>query len=244
VAEYLVAGRKRYRAVIHLGVSTDSHDADGQVTGTAPLRSSRAEVEAALTHFCGAIQQVPPMVSAIKRDGQPLYKLARRGITIARTARPVEIYQLTLTDWSPPHLTLELTSSPGTYVRALARDLGQHLGCGAHLSALTRLSSGNFKLEQAINLEQFAAAVAEGNWRHLILPIDAGLGHFPVCTLDAQESRRVRSGQSLAARLISAPKDQLCRAYATHGDEKRLLALLKFDHDTHSWRPHKVFHPL
>jgi tRNA pseudouridine55 synthase len=244
VAEYLVAGRKRYRAVIHLGVSTDSHDADGQVTGTAPLRSSRAEVEAALTHFCGAIQQVPPMVSAIKRDGQPLYKLARRGITIARAARPVEIYQLTLTDWSPPHLTLELTSSPGTYVRALARDLGQRLGCGAHLSALTRLSSGNFKLKQAINLEQFAAAVAEGNWHHLILPIDAGLGHFPVCTLDAQESRRVRSGQSLAARLISAPKDQLCRAYATHGDEKRLLALLKFDHDTHSWRPHKVFHPL
>ena len=92
----------------------------------------------------GRIEQVPPMVSAIKRDGQPLYKLARRGISVERAARTVEIHTLTLLEWSPPNIILELTCSSGTYVRALARDLGQQLGCGAHLTALTRLASGGF----------------------------------------------------------------------------------------------------
>ncbi len=242
IAEYLMAGRKRYRAVVRLGISTDSHDADGQVTATAPVTASRAEVQAALSHFRGSINQVPPMVSAIKQNGQPLYKLARRGITVKRAARPIEIYELTLTDWSFPQFTLELSTSPGTYVRALARDLGQQLGCGAHLSALTRLSSGDFGLDQAIELEQLAAAVVKGEWHHLVLPLDAGLRDFPACTLEEQESRRVRSGRPLAAELITAPTDQLCRAYAGH--DKRLLALLKFDDDAQLWRPHKVFHPL
>lgn len=241
IAEYLMAGRKRYRAVMHLGVSTDSHDADGQVTATSPVTFGRAEVEAALEHFRGAIQQVPPMVSALKRQGQPLYKLARRGITVERAARPVEIYQLTLSDWSPPRFTLELTCSPGTYVRALARDLGQQLGCGAHLSALTRLSSGDFDLEQAIRMEQFAAAAARDEWQALLLPLDAGLKSFPRCTLGTRDARRARSGRFLEAGLIAAPPEQLCRAYDAQGN---LLALLKFDAGTQKWRPHKVFHPL
>jgi tRNA pseudouridine55 synthase len=252
ITEYLMAGRKSYRAVVRLGISTDSHDADGQVTATAVVRVGRAEVEAALSHFRGTIEQVPPMVSAIKRDGQPLYKLARRGITVERRARLVQIYELTLADFfspsdetqAPPGLTLELTCSPGTYVRALARDLGQQLGCGAHLTALTRLTSGDFTLDQAIGLEQFTAAVAIDAWRAMVLPIDAGLKHFPACALGAQESRRVRSGQPLPATLIAAPKDKLCRAYAAQDADKRLLALLKFDQDARLWRPHKVFHPL
>jgi tRNA pseudouridine55 synthase len=181
------------------------------------------------------------MVSALKRQGQPLYKLARRGVTVERAARPVEIYHLTLSDWSPPHFSLELTSSPGTYVRALARDLGQQLGCGAHLSALTRLSSGDFDLERATSMEQFAAAAARGEWQSLLLPLDAGLRSFPRCTLGAQDARRARTGRPLAAKLITAPAHQLCRAYDA---EKNLLALLKFDVDSQTWRPHKVFHPL
>jgi tRNA pseudouridine55 synthase len=241
ITEYLMAGRKRYQAVVHLGVSTDSHDADGQVTATSPVTVSRAEAEAALAHFRGAIQQVPPMVSALKRQGQPLYKLARRGIAVERAARPVEIYQLTLSDWSPPRFTLELTSSPGTYVRALARDLGRQLGCGAHLSALTRLASGDFELERAIEMKQFSAAAARDEWQALLLPLDAGLRSFPRCTLGTRAARSVRSGRSLEARLIAAPTNQFCRAYDA---EKNLLALLKFDADAQTWRPHKVFHPL
>ena len=264
IAEYLMAGRKRYRAVIRLGISTDSHDADGQVTATSPVAADRAEIERALSHFRGQIRQVPPMVSALKRQGQPLYKLARRGITVDRPARPVEILELTLTEWLSPSLTIELTCSPGTYVRALARDLGQQLGCGAHLTALTRLASGDFVLNEAIQVEQFAAAVAAGDedearapsgtdlqakkpapgWHTLVLPIEAGLRHFPAHTVGAPESRRVRSGQSLPANLITASTDQLCRVYAAGDPDTRLLALLKFDEEAQVWRPHKVFHPL
>ena len=255
ITEYLMTGRKRYRAVASLGISTDSHDADGTVTATAPITVSCAEVEAALSHFRGPIEQVPPMVSAIKQHGQPLYKLARRGITVERAARRVEIYELNLAQCPLPtdplpnadtsyDLTLELTCSSGTYVRALARDLGECLGCGAHLTALTRLASGDFSLDQAIGMEQLTQAVTNDDWRHLLLPIDAGLKHLPACTLGKKESRQVQSGRPLPAALITQPTDQLCRAYAAHDAEKKLLALLKFDENAQLWRPHKVFQPL
>jgi tRNA pseudouridine55 synthase len=267
MVEYLMEGRKHYRAVLCLGISTDSHDADGQVTATAPVTATKTDVERALSHYRGNIQQVPPMVSAIKRDGQPLYKLARRGIVVERTARPVEIYELALTDWRPPNVTIELLCSPGTYVRALARDLGKQLGCGAHLTALTRLASGSFTLSEAITLDQLAAAVSANKgdpvktppspgevpvstanhapwWHSLVMPLDAGLKHLPACSLGVQESRRIRSGQPLPAELIRAPKDELCRAYAAGDTDRKLLALLKFDGEALLWRPHKVFDPL
>jgi tRNA pseudouridine55 synthase len=243
ITQYLMAGRKRYQTTLRLGISTDSHDAEGQVTVTASVTVSRAELEAALPHFRGAIEQVPPMVSAIKHKGQPLYQLARRGIEIERAARTVQIYELTLTDWSPPSLTLDLTCSSGTYVRALARDLGQRLGCGAHLTALTRLASGDFTLNRAIELEHFTEAVTKDDWGRLVLPLDAGLKHLPACTLGEQESHRVRSGQPLPATLVTAPTDQICRVYAAHDADKTLLALLRYDDNTRLWRPHKVFHP-
>jgi tRNA pseudouridine55 synthase len=205
------------------------------------------------------------MVSAIKRDGQPLYKLARRGIAVEREARPIEVFELILVDWHPPSLTVEVACTPGTYIRALARDLGRDLGCGAHLTTLTRLASGDFTLSDAIELERFASAATAGEsdadrsqlgvhetqtrkdipaWHRLVIPMDAGLEQFPACILGAQESRRVRSGQSLPAELVSAPTDDLCRAYSAVGADKLLLALLRFDDDHQIWRPHKVFHPL
>jgi tRNA pseudouridine55 synthase len=258
ITEYLMAGRKRYRAEVLLGVSTDSHDADGEVTGTSPVTVTRAEVETALSHFQGSIEQVPPMVSAIKHDGQPLYKLSRRGITVERSARPVTIYELTLINWRTPVLTLEVECSSGTYLRALAHDLGKQLGCGAHLTALTRLASGEFTLGQAIEMDQFSAAVTasdeEGRdaqrrihaprWHDLVMPLDAGLRQFPAITLGIEDSRRIRSGQHLTAKLFAVPTDGLCRAYSDCDGVKTLIALLKFDEKADLWRPHKVFYPL
>jgi tRNA pseudouridine55 synthase len=239
--------RKSYLTVMRLGVSTDSHDAEGQVIATAPVditRDERDKIEEALSNFRGTIHQKPPMVSAIKHKGQPLYKLARQGIQVERRARPVTFYELELVDWSPPDLTLSLTCSSGTYVRALARDLGEKLGYGAHLTALTRLASGAFTQSQALAMDQFAAAVAAQDWKSLVLPLDAGLQQFPACTLEEQESRRIRSGQPLPANHLSAPRDQLCRAYVAHDNEQNLIALLKFDVEAQLWRPHKVFRPL
>jgi len=244
IVEYLMPGRKRYRAMVRLGVSTDSHDADGKVTATAPLTVSRTDVEQALARFRGAIEQVPPMVSAVKHKGRPLYKLARQGITVQRQARPVEIDALTLTNWSPPHFSLDMTCSSGTYVRALARDLGQVLGCGAHLTALTRLASGDFILEQSITLEQFNEAIDARDWQRLVMPMDAGLQHMPACQLDEKDVRFVRSGRPLARTLIDVPVDKLCRVYAAQDNSAELIALLKFDDDAQVWRPHKVFRPL
>lgn len=201
VAEYLMVpeygARKVYRARIRLGTATDTYDAEGRVVAEAPVEVTRAQVEAALMHFRGAIMQVPPMYSALKQQGMPLYKLARRGIKVARDARQVEVYCLELTAWEPPELVLEMTCSPGTYVRALANDLGQALGCGGHLTALTRLASGDFHLDDATTLDALAQAVSAGCWRDLLYPLDAALSRFPVLQLDAAVARRLCLGQAI-----------------------------------------------
>jgi tRNA pseudouridine55 synthase len=143
VAEYLMAGQKRYRATIILGATTDTYDADGKVVNSGGRTDfGRAEIEAALEHFLGWIEQVPPMYSAIKRNGRPLYELAREGKTVDRPPRSVEVGEFALVDWTSPSLIVEVTCSPGTYVRSLAHDLGQLLGSGAYVAALVRLRSG------------------------------------------------------------------------------------------------------
>jgi len=134
VTEYLVDAAKTYRAQIELGVATDTYDASGKITEQGdPSGISREQVESALASFRGTIQQIPPMYSAVKHLGQPLYKLARSGIEVERKSRRAEIYRLEITDWQLPVVTIEVECSKGTYIRSLAYDLGRSLGCGAHL---------------------------------------------------------------------------------------------------------------
>jgi len=201
VAEYLMTsrygGEKVYRARVRLGIATDTFDAEGQVLVEAPVVVSREQVEAALERFRGAIAQVPPMYSAVKRQGTPLYRFARRGIEVAREARQVIVSRLELVAWEPPELTLEITCSPGTYVRALANDLGETLGCGAHLTALTRLASGDFRLDRAITLETLSQAALEGRWCDFLYPIDAALSRLPAVHLDIEAARRLCLGQAI-----------------------------------------------
>jgi tRNA pseudouridine55 synthase len=242
VAEYLMAGQKAYRARVRLGVSTNTYDAEGQVTAKAPVEVDSTRVETALARFRGIITQVPPIYSALKHKGTPLYRLARQGVDMDQLppkARQVEIFRLELTAWEPPECTVEVTCSPGTYVRTLAHDLGQALGCGAHLAGLTRLASGKFRLENGITLEGLAHAAAEGHWRDLLHPIDAALTCFKALHLDADAARRLCSGQA-----ISLPpgemgmKSDLVRAY---GPARTFLALVAYDAAASVWRPRKVF---
>ncbi len=239
VAEYLMAD-KVYLAQMCLGVSTDTHDAEGEVTATAEVDVREEEVREALASFVGPIQQVPPMYSALKREGTPLYKLARRGITVEREPRPVEIHDIELLAWTPPLLIIRVECSPGTYVRALARDLGQKLGCGAHLHSLTRLASGHFTLEKAVSLE----ALAQGNWREFIHPLDEALLDFEPVVVDAQAEQRIRHGQQVEAPPLPPPiaggewRHELRRAYSQKGE---LIAILRHDPQTGLWQPHKVF---
>ena len=145
VSEYLMRSRKRYRATLHLGIETDTHDADGsEVSRQDTVKVTRAAFEEALVPLRGSIEQKPPMYSALKRNGQPLHRLARRGELIDLEARPVHIFDLRVARWDDTMPVLDVVCSPGTYVRALARDLGRSLGCGAHIASLVRTASGQF----------------------------------------------------------------------------------------------------
>ncbi len=237
VSEYLMQGRKVYRAAVHLGLSTDTYDAEGQITARAEVNVTLAQLEEALAAFVGQIEQTPPMYSALKHQGTPLHRLARQGKAVERQPRPVEIYTLTLLDWSSPVLTIEVTCSPGTYLRSLAHDLGQRLGCGAHLSGLTRLASGHFTLEEAITMETLSEAFATGRWAELIHPLDEALLDFEALTFGNEAERRIRLGQQVQGPTpLSSPS--LCRAYSTEG---KLIALLQYDAQTGLWQPRKVF---
>lgn len=237
LAEYLMDSPKLYRARIRLGITTDTDDAGGKVLAERPVEVDRMAVEAALERFRGRILQVPPMYSAIKRDGQPLHRLARRGQTVAREPRPVEIYRLDLTAWEPPELTLEVLCSPGTYIRALARDLGEALGCGAHLSGLVRLASGDFRLEDAADLD----AVTPERLPDLLLPPDAALWKYPALYLDEAGARAVRHGQDIPLQFALCPEESQDRLLArAYGPDGYLLAVMEYRPQQQVWHPRKV----
>lgn len=243
LAEYLMSGRKVYRATLRLGVVTDTYDAEGAVVAELPVLVGRAEVEGALAHFRGPLEQRPPAYSAVKHAGTPLYKYARRGIEAPRPSRCVEVYDLRLVEWWPPECVLEVTCSPGTYVRALAHDLGQTLGCGAHLTALVRLASGDFRLEDALSLPALEQAVQEGRWRALLWPPDRALARFPALHLNTEAARRLCTGQAVALPgALPAPEpddgELLARAY---GPDGAFLAVVAYDAACGLWRPSKVF---
>jgi tRNA pseudouridine55 synthase len=237
VAEYLMAGRKQYRAVVRLGVSTDTYDASGTITQSGEsFHLSQDQIADALATFQGVIQQVPPSYSAIRQKGQRLYELARRGIPVQVPPRTVEFDKVELVAWESPYLTLELACSPGTYVRSLAHDLGQRLDVGGHLAELTRLASGNWRLQGACTLDDLQAAVRSGHWRHLLHPLDAALQDFDRVDLSADLARRVRQGQPIL--LERSPQTHLARAYAP---DDSLVAVLRPSRKPGLWQPKKVF---
>jgi len=233
VVEYLMASQKIYRARVCLGVVTTTFDTEGEIVEEHPVTVDRATAEAALDSFRGPILQVPPMYSALKRDGKPLYQLARQGVSVEREARPVEIGELKLTHWDPPELTLRVVCSPGTYIRSLAHDLGQALGCGAHLSALVRLASGDFRLQDAIAVERLTADTLPT----LLLPIDAALRGYPALHLDEGSARDVQSGRCVLDPSVEHEAG-LARAY---GPDGTFLAVLEYLPERSAWQPRKVF---
>ena len=187
---------KEYLATLKLGEKTRTGDAEGEVIETGQARVEESALGPVLRRFTGEIEQVPPMHSALKRGGVPLYALARRGETVAREARRVRIDALEVVGFNPPLVELRVVCSKGTYVRALAQDIGEALGTCAHLAALRRTGSGRFRLDDAVTLEALASMPAPQRARRL-LPLDALLGDLPRAELDAAQEARFRNGQSL-----------------------------------------------
>lgn len=244
VAENLVDTLKTYRARIHLGVATETYDAEGTVTARMdPSGVTEEDIRAAIPLYTGRIQQLPPMYSALKHQGIPLYRLARAGQTVERTPRTVTVYRLELVEYAPPLLTVELECGRGAYVRTLAHDLGQHLGCGAHLAALTRTKSGPFLLEQALTLDDFGRAAGEGRWQKFLHAADSVLLDWWAAVLGRERTDEIMQGRGIhltplrAERMAGLPAGTPCRAYSTDG---RFLAILRYRGEQF-WHPAKVF---
>lgn len=211
-SQYLLDADKGYETVAQLGVTTTTGDAEGEVLERRDVTVGRDELEAALGRFRGEIQQVPPMYSALKKDGQPLYKLARAGEVVEREARSVTIARLELLAFDSTKATLSVSCSKGTYIRTLVEDLGQVLGCGGHVAELRRTQAGPFNLSQAISLEELEKARAEGGNEALdrfLLPSDSGLEHWPLVQLSEHSAYYWLHGQPVRA--PEAPKFGMLR---------------------------------
>ena len=193
----LLEADKTYTTVVHLGVTTTTGDTEGEVLEQKPVNVNTADIEQVLTRFRGCIRQTPPMYSALKRDGKPLYEYARAGVTLEREAREVTIIELEMLAYEAPMLTLRVRCSKGTYVRVLGEDIGAALGCGAHLRELRRIQVAHLDLQNAVTLEALEA-VSETERHALLAPVDALLSSFPEVSLDDELARRFLHGQRLA----------------------------------------------
>ena len=217
-SQYLLDADKGYETLARLGVTTTTGDAEGEVLEERQVTVGREALEAVLPRFRGEIEQVPPMYSALKKDGQPLYKLARAGEVVEREARSVTIARLELLAFEAPCATLAVSCSKGTYIRTLVEDIGRELGCGAHVAALRRTQAGPFGLAQAVTLEELVQVHAEGGNEALdrfLLPVDAGLEHWPLLQLSEHSAYYWLHGQPVRA--PEAPKFGMLRVQDHEG---------------------------
>ncbi|MBA7704423.1 tRNA pseudouridine synthase B [subsurface metagenome] len=235
-------------------MATDTYDASGKVTQKGdPSGISQEQLKSALASFCGLIQQTPPMYSAVKHHGKRLYQLARAGIKVERKSRPTRIYRLEFIDWQLPVVTIEVVCGKGTYIRSLAHDLGQVLGCGANLKSLVRLRYGVFDIEDAVSLPQLEDAFHYGYWQRYIYPIDIVLLHWAAMIVSDDTGRLIRNGRPFVLgdydssekteRLKQPPIarasfETRCRVYTLDGC---FLGVLRFNRERGQWQPEKVF---
>lgn len=230
--EYVMGLPKTYEARVRLGQISNSYDGEGEITEERPVTVNAGDIEAALRHFRGTIEQIPPMYSAIRKGGQRLYELARKGVEIEREAREVTIYELALVQWERPDVTLRVVCSTGTYVRSLAHDLGQTLGCGGYLAGLRRTAIGPFTLADAVPLDDLTAA----NWQTHLQAADAAVQHLPQLEVSKEAADRLAQGQRLPQK-EEEPDADLVRAYDRAG---RFVGVVAAEGE--QWRPRKIFY--
>ncbi|GBD10286.1 tRNA pseudouridine synthase B [Candidatus Thermoflexus japonica] len=235
LAEFLLGHDKRYRATIRLGIRTDTDDAEGRILSERPVEVSRESLEETLRSFVGEILQTPPAFSAIRQGGERLYEKARRGEAVAPPPRWVRIDELRLVEWNPPWATIEVACSAGTYIRALARDIGERLGCGAHLTELRRLASGPFTLADAIPWELLEAAARAGGWLRYLRPMADALPDWEPITPSLEILSRLQHGQPIPVEALPHPGPRL----RVHRPDGTLLALL--ERQGKRWQPVRVF---
>ena len=242
VIEFLASAAKTYRAEVELGVATDTYDSEGKIILKGDISGvTRDRLKSALGTFHGLIPQTPPMYSALKYRGRPLYQLARAGISVARRSRLIQIYKIELIDFVPPLATIEVVCGKGTYIRSLAHDLGEYLGCGANLKGLVRLRYGIFGIDDAVSLPQLEDSLAGGYFENFVYPIDRVLLSSPTVVLSYESGQLIKQGRPVVLEGLSiggVDFDGYLRAYTHDGC---FLAVLRFNSEAGVWQPEKVF---
>ena len=235
--EHLVDGVKGYYMKVTLGTTTSTYDSEGEVVSSDDWRGvTRDDMEEAVEPFCGVIMQTPPMYSALKHQGKRLYELARAGVEVEREPRRVEVYSIQMLDFSPPEVSLQVECGRGVYMRSLAHDLGQSLGCGGYLSKLVRTRSGQFKVEEGVTLEE----LEESGWEEHLRPVDYALLDSKATIVPRAAERLIRHGRdvSLGPNLSYAGYMERYRAYTSDG---RFLAVVRYNKAENLWTPSLVF---
>ena len=242
LSEFVLSGDKTYLMTVCLGTSTDTYDSEGRITEQKAYDTVRLEdLQSCLAEFRGEIEQVPPMFSAIKKDGQPLYKLARQGKNVAREPRRVNVESVTLTAWKPPYFSLRIECGSGFYARSLAHDIGQSLGCGAHMTSLIRERAGEFGIEDAVSIETLIAEAEDDAWVGHLLKPDYVLKRLKSVVLDFKATEAFLHGREVHidqhTREFGIAQ---VRVYAGSGD---LLGLARHELTSGMISPSKVFNP-
>ncbi len=241
LSEFVSASDKRYQATLRLGASTNTYDAEGTITQTtSPDDITEEQFEEALKQFVGEIEQVPPPYSAVKVKGRKAYELSRKGKTVELPPRKIHVYNLELLEWVPPEAVVDVYCSSGTYVRSLAHDLGNALGCGAHLVGLRRTKSGHFTLRDAVPLRKLRDSFLTGDWYKYLIPAAEAL-NWPAIVLEPEQVEMVRFGRRLPADPNAETHEGLIRALTEQGDLVALLRLEVAEDGTAEWQPAKVF---
>lgn len=239
--EYVVDGSKEYRGVVELGVETDTYDAMGESVREMDYSGVTAGgIEAALESYEGEVMQVPPMYSALKMKGKRLYDLARAGIEVEREARPVNVYDIELVDYTPPHAVIEVSCGRGFYMRSLAHDLGQALGCGGHLKDLVRLRSGPFSVSDAASLEEAEERFLGGDWGSIVHAPDAVVQHLKAIMVEKPVEAMIRQGRPVPAGpgVPASEPDERRRVYGADGG---FVGILAYNASEAHWQPERVF---
>ena len=240
LSQYVSASDKRYQAIIRMGSTTDTFDADGRFTRSdQPINVTEQQFEDVLKTFIGEIEQTPPPYSAVKVQGRKAYELARQGEEVDLAPRKITVHHLEVLEWAPPEVVVDVHCSSGTYVRSLANDLGEKLGTGAYLVGLRRTKSGRFSLRDAVPLRKLQESFQAGNWYQYLIPAAEALGDWPAVELTPDEVEGVRHGH----RIKAAPdaKPGMVRGVSLQGELVALMELAGGEDSSPAWQPKKVF---
>ena len=240
LSEYVSASDKRYQAIIRLGSTTDTFDAEGKFTrSNQPVDVTEAQFEEVLKSFIGEIEQTPPPYSAVKVQGRKAYEMARQGEEVDLAPRKIQVHHLEVLEWAPPEVVVDVHCSSGTYVRSLAHDLGEKLGCGAYLVGLRRTKSGRFSLRDATPLRKLQEAFTAGNWYQFLIPAAEALGDWPAVELSPDEVEAVRHGHRVKVK--EGNTEAKVRGVSTQGELVALMEIATAEDGSSEWQPRKVF---